>query len=70
LKGETRYLKIMKKLGALSDSSLVVGMAKVGIKASKVYGVTMPHLRKIAEQIGKDHALAWDCGVQESGKPG
>lgn len=45
------------------------GMARFGIQASRALGVRIPVLRKLARDIGRDHALAlelWKTGVHEA----
>ena len=59
----------MARLEALADPTAVEGMARYGITAKQVYGVSMPHLRLLAKEIGKDHALAerlWQDGSREA----
>ena len=49
--------------------SSVAGMARFGINPENAYGVSIPNLRKIAKQIGKDHALSeqlWRSGLHEA----
>jgi len=44
-------------------------MARFGIHAKKVYGISLPKLKHLARQIGKDHLLAqelWSSGVHEA----
>jgi len=44
-------------------------MARFGIHAKKVYGISLPHLKHLARQIGKDHLLAqelWSSGAHEA----
>jgi 3-methyladenine DNA glycosylase AlkD len=44
-------------------------MARFGIHATTVYGVSLPHLKRLARQIGKDHLLAgqlWSTGAHEA----
>ncbi len=44
-------------------------MARFGINSKNAYGVSVPNLRKLAEEIGKSHALAhqlWASGVHEA----
>ena len=60
---------ILKELQRLGNPANVEGMARFGIRASKVYGVTVPELRRIAQSIGKDHQLAqqlWRSGAHEA----
>jgi 3-methyladenine DNA glycosylase AlkD len=69
LKADKRYLIIIKRLEALSDPTIVKGMAWAGIKAQKAYGVSMPNLRKMAKEAGIDHVLAqelWGSGIHEA----
>jgi len=45
------------------------GMARFGIDTSNAYGVSIPVLRKLAKQIGKDHKFAqtlWNAGIHET----
>lgn len=44
-------------------------MTRFGIRAKRVYGVSLPHLTRIARQAGKDHLLAqelWSSGAHEA----
>lgn len=61
--------KIIEKLEALSNPKVIDGMSKYGIAPKKTYGVSIPNLRKIAKEIGKDHELAqklWEMGIRET----
>jgi 3-methyladenine DNA glycosylase AlkD len=63
------YSEILRTLESLSDPKAVEGMARFGITPDKVYGVSMPNLRKLAKGIKKDHALAeslWLSGSREA----
>lgn len=45
------------------------GMARFGINATHAFGVSIPVLRKLAKEIGKNHKLAnelWQSGVHEA----
>jgi len=69
LKADKRYLTIIKRLEELSNPTIAKGMAWAGIKAQKVYGISMPNLRKIAKETGHDHILAqelWGSGIHEA----
>jgi len=60
---------VLKKLKDLADPKAVEGMAKFGIASKKIYGVSIPNLRKIAKEIGTNHQLAldlWDQGIRET----
>jgi len=64
-----QYNDILKKLKSLSDPEAVKGMARYGINPENTYGVSIPNLRKIAKEIGTDHALAqqlWASGIHEA----
>ena len=44
-------------------------MARYGISRKKTYGVSIPNLRRLARELGKDHSLAqelWSSGVHEA----
>ncbi len=53
-----QYNDIIKKLEFLSDPEAVRGMVRFGINPENTYGVSIPNLRKIARETGKDHAVA------------
>ncbi len=60
---------ILQQLKSLSDPEAVSGMARFGINPSNTYGVSIPALRKMAREIGKDHPLAqqlWSSGIHEA----
>jgi len=62
--------EILKKLKSQANPKNIVGMARFGIRPkSKILGVPMPALRKIAKEAGKNHILAqklWQSGVHEA----
>jgi 3-methyladenine DNA glycosylase AlkD len=64
------YQEVIKKLEALKNPKNIEGMARFGIRPkTKVLGVPIPELRKIAKDIGKDHQLAlnlFDSGIHEA----
>lgn len=63
-----QYNGIIERIKSLSDPEAVKGMARFGINPENAYGVSIPHLRKMAKEIGKDHALAqqlWASGIHE-----
>jgi 3-methyladenine DNA glycosylase AlkD len=63
------YKEILNKLRSLSNPEAVAGMARFGINPKNTYGVSIPVLRKMAKQIGKNHLLAqqlWVSGVHEA----
>ena len=52
-----QYENILKKLKALSNPKAVEGMTRFGISPENTYGVSVPNLRKMAKEIGRDHSL-------------
>jgi 3-methyladenine DNA glycosylase AlkD len=61
--------EIIKKLKSLADPKNVEGMTRFGISSKNTLGVSVPVLRKMAKEIGKDHKLAlelWDSGIHEA----
>jgi 3-methyladenine DNA glycosylase AlkD len=60
--------RIVETLESLRNPEAVAGMARYGINPEHAYGVSIPNLRKIAREAGKNHALAlmlWDSGIHE-----
>jgi len=63
-----RYEEIVQRLEQLGNPEAVKGMARFGINPENTYGVSVPNLRKIAKETGKNHALAlqlWKSGIHE-----
>jgi 3-methyladenine DNA glycosylase AlkD len=61
--------EVLKKLKSLANPESVKGMARFGIKPENAYGVSIPDLRRLARQIGKNHTLAgqlWSSGIHEA----
>ena len=61
--------EVLKQLKAQANPDAVAGMSHFGIQGKEMYGISMPALRKIAKEIGKDHQLAadlWASGVHEA----
>jgi 3-methyladenine DNA glycosylase AlkD len=64
-----QYNEIIQRLKSLSDPAAVEGMARFGINPENTYGVSVPNLRQIAKEAGKDHALAqelWKSSIHEA----
>lgn len=64
-----QYDEILERLKSLYSPRAIEGMAKYGITAERAYGVSIPNLRKIAKEIGKDHKLAqqlWELNIRET----
>ncbi len=60
---------IVQTLESLRNPEAVAGMARYGINPEHTYGVSIPNLRKIARESGRNHALAqmlWDSGIHEA----
>lgn len=58
--------EILKLLTSRPDPRAVEGMARYGIVAKKVYGGwSTPALKKLAREIGRDHALAQKLWASE-----
>jgi 3-methyladenine DNA glycosylase AlkD len=63
------YEEILKQLKSLSDPKAVAGMARFGINPKDTYGVSIPVLRKMAKQIGRNHLVAqklWTSCIHEA----
>ncbi len=61
--------EIIALLEQLGDPSAAEGMARYGITAKKIFGVSIPNLRKLAKEIGRDHGRAlelWDVNSRET----
>ena len=61
--------EVLARLAAVSDPSRLAGMARYGIATEHAYGVTLPELRTLARELGRDHELAaalWATGVHEA----
>jgi 3-methyladenine DNA glycosylase AlkD len=60
---------ILARLEALGDPRNVLGMARYGIRAERAFGVPGPQLKRLARELGRDHALArqlWATGVYDA----
>jgi 3-methyladenine DNA glycosylase AlkD len=60
---------ILTSLKSLARPENIAGMARYGINPHRTYGVSMPVLRQLAREIGKDHRLAaglWSSGIHEA----
>jgi 3-methyladenine DNA glycosylase AlkD len=61
--------EVLGKLKAKARPDQLEGMARYGMVSEKRLGISIPELRKMAKEIGKDHALAlklWESGIQEA----
>jgi len=63
------YDDIVARLKALSNPEAVKGMARYGINPDNAYGVSIPNLRTMAKEIGRNHSLSetlWSSGIHEA----
>ncbi len=61
--------RVTAELRRLGTKRNVEGMARYGIRAKKVFGVSKPKLDALAKNIGKNHALGlelWSTGIQDA----
>lgn len=66
---KTNYQEIIAKLKSRSNVAAVKGMARFGINPKNTLGVSVPFLRKLARELGKNHLLAqrlWGSGIHEA----
>jgi 3-methyladenine DNA glycosylase AlkD len=64
-----QYKEILDKLKSLSNPENVVGMARYGINPENTYGVSIPTIRAMVKEIGRNHDLAlqlWNSGIHEA----
>ena len=60
---------IIKKLKKKANANNLSGMARYGMDISNRLGVSIPNLRELAKEIGKDNKLAlelWEKGMDET----
>lgn len=60
---------ILARLEAMGDPASIAGRARFGIPEMDAYGVSLPQIRRLAKEIGRDHALArtlWASGKHEA----
>ncbi len=61
--------EVVKRLKQRGDPKAAEGAARFGIRASNILGVSAPDLRRLAKEVGKDHALAarlWRTGIHDA----
>jgi 3-methyladenine DNA glycosylase AlkD len=64
-----QYKIVIQQLESFSNPVAVAGMRRFGVRAKNIYGVSIPHLRRMAKRIGKNHSLAqklWTSGIHEA----
>jgi len=68
--GAARAADVIRRLEAKGDGANVAGMARFGIRPqTRVLGISMVALRRLARELGRDHALAgelWRSGIHEA----
>jgi len=60
---------VLDKLQSKAQPEQLKGMAKYGITVEQRLGVSVPDMRKLAKEIGRDHKLAlelWKTGIAEA----
>lgn len=60
---------VLKKLKSHANPKNVAGMARFGISSKNTLGISIPILRKMAKDVGKNHSLAlqlWNSGIHEA----
>jgi 3-methyladenine DNA glycosylase AlkD len=60
---------VLRSLEELADPARLEGMARFGIDTSTALGITVTELRRLARDLGRDHALAadlWASGIHEA----
>lgn len=62
-------IKYINELKSLSNKKSLEGMKRYGAGGKKSLGVSMPDIRRIGKEIGKNHQLAiglWQSGIHEA----
>ena len=57
------------RLRSMGDPKAVEGMARFGIQSGNSFGVSVPKLRTLAREVGRDHQLAlelWETGLHDA----
>jgi 3-methyladenine DNA glycosylase AlkD len=60
---------ILDRLNALGSERNRAGMARFGIRTERALGISVTDLRKVAREVGHDHALAlalWETDIHEA----
>ena len=68
LEPEAAAQAVAARLRALANPKNAAGMARFGI-SDKALGISMPALRAMARELGRDHGLAlalWETGIHEA----
>lgn len=65
----TSVEQVVERLQARARPDQLAGLASYGMAVEQRLGVSIPELRRIAKEVGKDHRLAlelWDTGIAEA----
>ena len=65
----TTLNEVMDRMRALARPGEIEGMARFGMTPDRRLGLSVPEMRRLAKDIGKDHALAlqlWDTGIPDA----
>ena len=57
------------RLRSMGDPKAAEGMARFGIQSSNSFGVSVPNIRILAREVGRDHQLAlrlWETGLHDA----
>ncbi len=60
---------VLQRMKAVATPESLKGMGRFGINTRRAYGVSIPHLRSLAREIGKNHVLArelWASQIHEA----
>jgi 3-methyladenine DNA glycosylase AlkD len=60
---------VLNSLESKAKPEQLAGMAKYGIATEKRLGISVPEMRKLAKELGRDHELAldlWRTGIAEA----
>jgi 3-methyladenine DNA glycosylase AlkD len=67
--GDWTEKRVVEELRRLGTRRNIKGMARFGIRAAKLFGVSKPKLDALAKKIGRNHSLAlalWSTGVHDA----
>jgi 3-methyladenine DNA glycosylase AlkD len=69
MKQKSSAAAILEKLRLMADPKKVEGMGRFGIPTHHLLGISVPALRRLAREVGRDHELAgklWASGIHEA----
>jgi 3-methyladenine DNA glycosylase AlkD len=68
-RGSTTFTEVLAELRRRRSPANIAGMARFGIRAKHVLGISTPELQAMAKRISRDHSLAgqlWETGIYEA----